>query len=145
MNERLRVARKKAGFETARLAAAALGVPESTYIGHENGNRGFPAKKASRYARMFKTTEEWLLYGKGDAPTGPALPSEAELEAMLESALRELPASATLGDLPRFAASNLRSQLTRFLSDRSDQEGEAPQPQRTNAKPRSPTKRVAPA
>ena len=47
-----------------------MGVPVSTYIGHENGHRGFPAKRAPQYARKFKVSEEWLLYGKGDGPTG---------------------------------------------------------------------------
>lgn len=70
-NERLRLAREAAGFATAVDAADALGVPRSTYIGHENGHRGFPAKRAPTYARRFKVSEEWLLYGKGDmVPTG---------------------------------------------------------------------------
>jgi len=69
-NERLRAAREKAGFTTAKEAAQAMGVPVSTYIGHENGHRGFPAKRAPQYARKFKVTEEWLLYGKGEGPSG---------------------------------------------------------------------------
>ena len=64
-NERLREARVKAGFESAVDAADALGVPRSTYIGHENGHRGFPKGRAPDYARKFKTTPEWLLFGKG--------------------------------------------------------------------------------
>jgi len=35
--ERLRSARIKAGFETAKAAAEAMGVPPATYIQHENG------------------------------------------------------------------------------------------------------------
>lgn len=65
-NERLRAARERAGFHTAKEAAQAMGVPVSTYIGHENGHRGFPAKRAPQYARKFKVSEEWLLYGKQD-------------------------------------------------------------------------------
>jgi len=45
--DRLRSARLKAGFETAKEAAEAMGVPASTYIGHENGNRGFTAMRAA--------------------------------------------------------------------------------------------------
>lgn len=67
-NQRLRQARVDAGYATAVDAALALGVPASTYIGHENGSRGFPAKKAPIYARKFKVTEEWLLYGKTPDP-----------------------------------------------------------------------------
>lgn len=65
---RLRTARLRAGFETGKEAAEALGFPVSTYLGHENGSRGFPAKKAFTYARKFKVPEQWLLYGVGDGP-----------------------------------------------------------------------------
>lgn len=66
--ERLRIARLRAGFETGKDAAEALGFPVSTYLGHENGSRGFPAKKAEIYARKFKVREQWLLYGLGEGP-----------------------------------------------------------------------------
>lgn len=66
--ERLRIARLRAGFETAKDAAEALGFPVSTYLGHENGSRGYPAKKAEIYARKFKVREQWLLYGVGEGP-----------------------------------------------------------------------------
>src|SRR5690606_10680712 len=65
-NQRLRQAREAAGFQTAKEAAEAMGIPVSTYIGHENGHRGFPAQRAPQYARKFKVSEEWLLYGKGE-------------------------------------------------------------------------------
>lgn len=66
--DRLRIARMRAGFATAKEAAEALGFPVSTYLGHENGSRGYPAKKAFTYARKFKVREQWLLYGVGPAP-----------------------------------------------------------------------------
>lgn len=66
--ERLRIARIRAGFETAKEAAEALGFPVSTYLSHENGSRGYPAKKAFTYARKFKVREQWLLYGTGEGP-----------------------------------------------------------------------------
>lgn len=90
-NERLRAARERAGFQTAKEAALAMGVPVSTYIGHENGHRGFPAKRAPQYARKFKVSEEWLLYGKGGGPTGQSaevvdifnsLPAQRRREAL---------------------------------------------------------------
>jgi hypothetical protein len=65
---RLRTARLRAGYETAKDAALSLGFPVSTYLAHENGSRGYPAKKAFTYARKFKVSEQWLLYGTGKAP-----------------------------------------------------------------------------
>lgn len=75
-NERLRAARLKL-FASAAEAAKALGVPVGTYSGHENGHRGFPAKRAPLYARKFKVSEEWLLYGKG-RPEDGAMPEGAQ-------------------------------------------------------------------
>ena len=66
--DRLRIAREKAGYETATDAAAALGISRSTYIGHENGARGYRADSAATYAKKFKVSVEWLLYGTGDGP-----------------------------------------------------------------------------
>lgn len=66
--DRLRSAREAAGYETAKSAAEAMGTSVATYIQHENGTRGFPAARADRYARFFRTTPEWLLYGRGETP-----------------------------------------------------------------------------
>jgi len=66
--ERLRIARLRAGFTTGKDAAEAMGFPVSTYLAHENGSRGYPASKASTYARKFKVSEVWLLYGTGAGP-----------------------------------------------------------------------------
>lgn len=66
--ERLRVARLRAGFETGKEAAEAMGIPVPTYLAHENGSRGYPAKRAEVYARKFKVREQWLLYGVGEGP-----------------------------------------------------------------------------
>ena len=52
--ERLRIARLRAGYETGKDAAEALGFPVSTYLGHENGSRGISAKKAEIYARKYR-------------------------------------------------------------------------------------------
>jgi SOS-response transcriptional repressor LexA len=67
--ERLKEARIKAGYDSAKAASEAMGVALATYTQHENGARGFPAEKAKRYARFFKVTPEWLLYGKSGALT----------------------------------------------------------------------------
>lgn len=63
-HERLREARLDAGFEDASEAARRLGMAGPTYLGHENGSRGFKAR-APEYARKFKVSLEWLLTGKG--------------------------------------------------------------------------------
>lgn len=64
MSERLVWARESAGYESASAAADALGVKIPTYIGHENGQRGFKGR-AEDYARKFKVNLEWLLTGRG--------------------------------------------------------------------------------
>lgn len=61
---RLKTAREKSGYSSAKAAAEAMGVPVATYIQHENGSRGFPADRAERYAKFFRVAPEWLLYGK---------------------------------------------------------------------------------
>lgn len=65
LHERLKAARESAGYETAALAAEAVGVPYPTYAGHENGSSGFRADKGEIYARKFKVRFEWLMRGRG--------------------------------------------------------------------------------
>jgi SOS-response transcriptional repressor LexA len=66
--DRLKAAREAAGYETAKAAAEAMGVAVATYIQHENGTRGYPSSRADRYASFFRTSPEWLLYGRGKTP-----------------------------------------------------------------------------
>lgn len=66
--ERLAIARLRAGFNTGKDAADSMGVAVSTYLGHENGSRGIRPTQATRYAKKFKVSEQWLLYGTGKAP-----------------------------------------------------------------------------
>jgi phage repressor protein C with HTH and peptisase S24 domain len=72
--DRLKDARVRAGYETAKQAAEALGVPVTTYVSHENGQRGYPASKAHKYAKFFRVSPEWLLFGKGDRAQNGDLP-----------------------------------------------------------------------
>lgn len=65
LHERLVAARKQAGFESAVVAAEAVGVPYGTYAGHENGSSGFRADKGEIYAKKFKVRFEWLMRGTG--------------------------------------------------------------------------------
>ena len=74
---RLRQARERAGYDSAKAAAEAMGVSVATYIQHENGTRGIPASRAERYAKFFRVAPEWILYGKSTVlartPLGPQL------------------------------------------------------------------------
>lgn len=62
--DRLRQARKDAGYRTMRDAAAALGIPYPTYASQENGHRNYDFEEAVIFARRFKVKPEWLLTGK---------------------------------------------------------------------------------
>lgn len=115
-NSRLRAAREKL-FETAVDAAAALGMPASTYIGHENGHRNFPAARAPTYAKKFRVSEEWLLYGKGQVDTLDPLPTEEQLQQMVREVIEaEVTLDTKLSDLPRIVGSGLRVQLEHHLA-----------------------------
>lgn len=81
---RLRIARLRAGYETGKEAAEALGFPVSTYLCHENGSRGISAKKAFTYARKYKVREQWLLYGVGDGPGSEQTGESAEITSLVE-------------------------------------------------------------
>ncbi|MFG1267656.1 helix-turn-helix domain-containing protein [Xanthobacter sp. DSM 14520] len=65
INERLAWLRKRR-YRTASDAARAIGVPEATYLGHENGSRGLRPATAVRYAKFYRASVDWLLTGKGD-------------------------------------------------------------------------------
>src|SRR6266576_4459 len=60
-NTRLREARKKAGFKSARAAALRFRWVPSTYASHENGQTPVPKEDAREYARAFKVDRAWLL------------------------------------------------------------------------------------
>ena len=61
MADRLRTARKDAGFSSAAAAAAARGWTVPTYTSHENATRGFGVDEAKKYARAFRVNAGWLL------------------------------------------------------------------------------------
>ncbi|WP_128292035.1 MULTISPECIES: LexA family transcriptional regulator [Afifella] len=63
-SDRLRQARQDAGYATGSDAARAFGWAISTYLGHENGDRGFSSATAERYARAFRVSAAWLLTGE---------------------------------------------------------------------------------
>jgi phage repressor protein C with HTH and peptisase S24 domain len=61
--QRLKIARERAGYETASAAARAFGWPEARYRHHENGQRNFKKDSAVTYGRAFKVAPEWLMMG----------------------------------------------------------------------------------
>lgn len=82
MGHRLSESRRKAGFATASEAADRFGWKLSTYLGHENGSRGFRADKAKEYAKAFRVTANWLLYGDNEPQQvefGMPAPDDARL------------------------------------------------------------------
>ena len=64
MHERLRRARLLAGFDTARAAIERFGWKASTYRAHENGQNNFRANDAGIYARAYRVSSSWLLFGE---------------------------------------------------------------------------------
>lgn len=65
---RLREARERSGFKSAKEAAVAMGVPIATYTQHEATGHHLPARRAEDYARFYKVTPEYLNYGRGGVP-----------------------------------------------------------------------------
>lgn len=65
-NSRLREARKRAKFKSARSAAERYGWSPSTYASHENGQTSpVPREAAVEYAKKFKVDVAWLLNLQG--------------------------------------------------------------------------------
>lgn len=90
--ERLKEARIAAGYRSAAKAAAALGMNESAYRGHEIGQNGFTPAQAQTYATAFDVDSAWLLYGDLEDNGGPedfiaavTLSSSAILAALVQS------------------------------------------------------------
>lgn len=124
-SERLKRARAAAGFSSAREAALAMGLAYDTYAQHESGLRGYPAKKAELYARRFRVSPEWLLYGKGDEPQPDPMPTVDELESMVATIVGdEVTFQTKLSDLPHIVATGLHEQLRHFRSGLSSRVGE---------------------
>jgi phage repressor protein C with HTH and peptisase S24 domain len=75
--DRLRQARKDAGYSSAQEAADAFGWNAPAYRHHENGTRGFGADAARKYGRAFKVRPGWLL-GLDHVEKDPAEPMPDE-------------------------------------------------------------------
>lgn len=87
MGDRLKWARTKKGFGSARKAAMANGWTYSTYAAHENGQNEFGPEDAAVYGRIFGVSPGWLLTGAGDRHAGIL---SAEDEKKLRWMIQEL-------------------------------------------------------
>lgn len=63
--DRLRQARERAGYKTAKEAAQAIRVNQNTLSSNENGNRAISRRMAQVYAEAFGVSAGWILYGEG--------------------------------------------------------------------------------
>lgn len=70
--DRLRRARERRGFKTARDAAQFFGWNYDTYSQHERGERGI-GRVADKYAKAYRVSQAWLLTGEGGDPDNGAI------------------------------------------------------------------------
>lgn len=106
LSERLKFARARAGYENATDAAARFGFPVIGYRSHENGNRGFKASVAKRYAKAYGVSAGWLITGEGPMVAQSIdneiseLPPDIQAETMKD--IRTILAAAKIkGRIPR--------------------------------------------
>lgn len=78
--ERLKAARRRAGFKTAAAAAAHFNWNRNTYSSNENGNAPYSYRMAKEYGAAFDVSPQWLYDGLGASdPDVPPPPSAARL------------------------------------------------------------------
>lgn len=63
-HDRLKLARARAGYREAKLAAEQYGWNYATYKSHESGGRGFRMPAAEVYAKAFGVSAAWLFTGE---------------------------------------------------------------------------------
>lgn len=65
IGKRLRVARKAAGFKTAKSFALKYGIAAVTYSQHETGKRSLGIDVLIKYCNILNVKSNWLISGKG--------------------------------------------------------------------------------
>lgn len=78
LSDRLRRARIEAGFQDGTEAARRFGWPAPTYLSHENGSRGVKGDRIRDYARAFRVSPEWLMFGGAEPPDSASPPATLE-------------------------------------------------------------------
>ena len=91
--DRLRVARRAAGFNSAKKFARTHNIPYTTYIQHETGKRSIKNHYAIQYAEILQINLHWLLTGKGEAFN--KTDQNHEKKIILNQALEKLAGRAT--------------------------------------------------
>lgn len=78
--ERLKAARRRAGFKSAAAAAAHFNWNRNTYSSNENGNAPYSYRMAKEYGAAFDVSPQWLYDGLGASdPDVPPPPPAARL------------------------------------------------------------------
>lgn len=117
LHERLATARRQAGYDTAREAATAVGIPYGTYSGHENGSSGFRSETGETYAKKFRVRFEWLMRGTGPMVSPEPIVDLADKYREMLTTFDSLPP-----DLQENYAAILRNLAKPFLRPEPDQE-----------------------
>lgn len=88
-NERLQLARSRAGYPDPTSAAKAFSWNDVTYRAHEAGGRGIRRDVAEKYAKAFRVSAAWLMHGEGAGPSSDVAPqSEVRPSTMKAVAIR---------------------------------------------------------
>lgn len=83
--ERLRLARERANYRTAKEFSDKHGFKQPTYINHETGKRSY-SDKAAKYAALLGNCDAaWLLTGVGQEPPGLPLANARAGSAPIEA------------------------------------------------------------
>ena len=92
-HERLRWARRNAGYATAAEAARAHGWNAAAYRHHENGTTGFRPERGAEYADTYKVPPEWLVLGVGPSPldASDGRTASATMSPHLRTVVRKVP------------------------------------------------------
>lgn len=115
-SERLREARIRAGFKSARKAANRFNWKYSTYASHENGQTDVPPDMAREYARAFKTSAGWLLTGEGSA-TVETVPIVGIAGASADGGISYEFESGELGEAPTVPSGTKRTVAVEVRGD----------------------------
>lgn len=81
ITQRLREARKAAGYASAEKAARVMGISASTYRAHENGQNDISVTAAAKYASFFGVSASYLMAGEGSAVSESETAPVPELSA----------------------------------------------------------------
>lgn len=93
-HERLRWARLRAGYPTAKAAADSLGMKKDTYTAYErepgkSKTTGLDHQRAIQFGRRFKVSWEWLLVGAGNPFSGVQTPAQERVVSAMSGATED--------------------------------------------------------